>query len=1170
MDDILASTSSPFDRNVGAGLTGTDGYGLSGALENRQLLATPLSRSRATNLTNLEIQNLLAEPTIVAIAQGNSTPPTARYPNTVTNGDFLLGGNAIATLVGDGLDEFTTWTFDLTHDPDFTDLTDTTLLASAELTLTLKTTFGIDTDGITIQGLGSIVKPIRELEAGKTDTITIDLLDYFSPDTVVQAIQTNGGRLSATYQDDAIVSFAQLELSTFDSGIFTVGETGEIAIDFLFDGGAYRGELALFSLEGMGQYKPGSEAFIEEATRRALTNSELGHVVISDRAEGARFSGALPYEGDFNAGKYSGVKAFGLRPGDQFGFMLIPDGWTSEVFENPNIGGSKRPIFSMSSASAISTSQFVQLVEVNQDALNQVDGNIFSFEDLLIPRSDRDYNDLIFQVRSATGEAPLLDTAIDPAKEWRNSGVGKKVTDYANLDGKGLTGRYYNNIDFTGYRGRRTDASVNFSWGGAAPAVMTEPETFSISWTGQIEPLFSETYTFYTKSDERVRLWVNGQLLIDNWTDHTLAENQGTITLTAGQKYDIRLEYAENTGDAAIQLLWSSTSQLKEVIPQNLLYVDPNALPLDPENGLEYAPGAILVKFGVGTTDEQIQSIAQTYGTTGIERFVPFRPESPSSLDQWRVLSFAPEANLLEIRNAARKNVGIEAIGFDYILEADAKPTELYFSDHQLWGLDNNGQWISSIAGISDADIDAPEAWDIQQGSRNVVVAVIDSGVDYTHLDLISNIWVNPKEIPNDKIDNDRNGYVDDVYGYDFGNKDSEPLDTNGHGTHVAGTIGATADNGNALGVSPKVSIMALKIEDNEGLIRGGRLRYLVRAIDYAIAENARIMNLSWKFTRNFWTNVKDVFGFGTSFAAATDAIRRANDAQVLFVTSAGNEGHNLDNSGEWKATLDLPNVITVAATNPSDQLDSEFSNSNYGLTTVDIGAPGAQIYSTVPGNSYAFYSGTSMAAPHVAGAAALLLAQNPFLTAAELRNILMTTADPVPDLAGKTVSGGRLNVYNALLALNPSRRVSLTINELKDIGNLDKGVGDPTDFYARVTFAGKDPQTTSFIDGKSNPKPNWLFFDDVTSSTVDFTIEILDEDDHEVGRGGDDRADINPSSEAYDLNLSYDMLTGEVINLVTGTRSRPGSDGRFEFVGDNKDDRVSIWFALDYSWSNI
>jgi hypothetical protein len=398
------------------------------------LLALPSSNSLAVlndplQQSNPTFYSSASDSALTAIAQGSPTPSTTRYPNTVTNGDFLIQGNSIATLIGDGADESTTWAFDFTTDPDFPSLTNSTLLASAQLTLTLEPTNGlITTDGITIQGLGSIVQPIRELPVGETSTITIDLLDYFSPDTVVQAIQRNAGRLSTTYQDDAIVSFAQLKLSMFDSGIFTVGDTGQVSINFLADGSAYEGELAIFSLEGMGQYKPGSTAFIQEATRRALTNSNLGHVAISDPVEGARFKGILgAHEGrDWNTGKYSGNKTFLMRPGDRFGFMLVPDGWTSEVFRNPEIGGSQRPLFSMATARSRNISQFVQLVDI------KADGNSFAFEDLsLAGNSDRDYNDLIFQVQGAIGQAVLVDDVIVPVKDWRNSGVGEKINIYA-------------------------------------------------------------------------------------------------------------------------------------------------------------------------------------------------------------------------------------------------------------------------------------------------------------------------------------------------------------------------------------------------------------------------------------------------------------------------------------------------------------------------------------------------------------------------------------------------------------------------------------------------------------------------------------------------------------------------------------------------------------------
>lgn len=1022
----------------------------------------------------------------------------------------------------------------------------------------------------------------------------LDLVNSTATGNLLQADNSSALISETAYGLDPI------PVENLQTGIFTVGETGEVTFDYLFDGGSFEGELAIFNIEGMDLYGGGSKIFHQEAALRALQNSpEWGHVITSDASEGAKFSGATEYEGDFNQGEYLGSKTFEMNPGTRFGVMLVADGTIQDTLLNPDLIGANRPLFSLAAANPDEENYFAQLVEVNPSDLQQIDGNSFGIEDVrLNGTSDRDYNDVTFQIRGANGEAALLDELINPDRDWRNSEVGEKLIDYVTLDGKGLTAEYYDNIDFTAYRGRRTDASVNNDWGIEAPEVMTSPDTFSVRWTGQIEPLYSENYTFYTNSDERVRLYVNGQLLIDNFEDHTLTEDSASITLEAGQKYDIKVEYAENTGEAAIKLLWSSESQPKEVIPQNVLYPNPDALPIDLETGLEYTPNELLVKFDADLSDGEIQEIATANGAVEVERLVPLealqsperleqktpfsflrglfpfqKPKSLSSdLEQWRVLYFSSDTDLPEIRNTFNENTNIESVGFDYLLKPAAVPNDPEFN--QLWGLDNYGQ----------SDIDAPEVWNYQTGSKDVVVAVIDSGIDYNHPDLIDNMWSNPDEIANNGIDDDENGYVDDVRGYDFFDNDNEPLDENenGHGTHVAGTIGAVGDNGiGVTGVSQNVSLMALRnFENNDS-----SLKKTVKAINYAISEGARIINASFQFERNFWTKSRDffqdLFGFGTSFGAATDAIKRANDAEVLFVAAAGNEGDNLDDIGRWPNNLNLPNVITVAATNISDQLDTgeeSLANSNYGLSTVDLGAPGAYIYSTMPDGKYAYDSGTSMAAPHVAGAAALLLAEDSFLTAAELRNTLMTTVDLVPDLAGKTVTGGRLNVNKAFQSLNPTRRLKLVINELNDIGEMDSPIlgigGSPADFYARVNIDGQKFDDTQNISNTSNPKPNWTFIKpiDVTASGVDLSIEIWDSDGGL--RGEDDLTDINPSpkskilssDESEILNLTYDLITGEVIHRDTGIRYRPASDGRFYFTGDNKDDQTDIFFTLDVS----
>ena len=297
------------------------------------------------------------------------------------------------------------------------------------------------------------------------------------------------------------------------------------------------------------------------------------------------------------------------------------------------------------------------------------------------------------------------------------------------------------------------------------------------------------------------------------------------------------------------------------------------------------------------------------------------------------------------------------------------------FLDGDLWGL---------------SQIGAPAAWDVTTGSDSVVVGVVDSGVDYTHSDLADNIWTNPAETANGS-DDDGNGLVDDIRGWDFFSGDSVPLDGNGHGTHVAGTIGARGNNAEGVtGVNWRVKLIPLRVGDvtlSEFAIAG--------AFSYACAKGAKVVNGS----------------FGGSYS---DAIHDAIAAcpGTLFVFAAGNSSRNNDLLPSYPCADALPNVVCVAATQPGDTL-APFSN--WGPVSVDLAAPGVDILSTVPGNAFAWFDGTSMAAPHVAGAAALVLASRPSLTASELRNALLLSAELRPGLAGAVATGGRLNVARAL-----------------------------------------------------------------------------------------------------------------------------------------------------------
>ncbi|MEX0711849.1 MAG: S8 family peptidase [Pirellulales bacterium] len=372
----------------------------------------------------------------------------------------------------------------------------------------------------------------------------------------------------------------------------------------------------------------------------------------------------------------------------------------------------------------------------------------------------------------------------------------------------------------------------------------------------------------------------------------------------------------------------------------------------------------------------------------GLERTLPVVP----GLHKF---GLPPGTSLEETLAAYRANPAVLYAEPDYRVQLAGFPNDPQFG--ALWGLHNQGQ----TGGTDDADIDAPLAWDVTTGTVDTIVAVIDTGVDYLHEDLAANMWVNPGEIAGDGIDNDGNGYVDDVYGYDFVNRDGDPLDDHNHGTHVAGTIAAVGDNGiGVTGVSWNSRVMALKFLDATG---SGTLSGAIEAIEYAVAMGATISNNSWGANEEF-------------SQALYDAIAAAGAAGHLFVTAAGNGFFgiplNNDSTPFYPANYNLDNIVVAAATDHHDALGSF---SNYGATTVDLGAPGVNILSTTRNNTYSTFSGTSMATPHVSGAAALLRGQHPEWSYSQVIAQLFATVDPVAALAGKSVTGGRLNVASAL-----------------------------------------------------------------------------------------------------------------------------------------------------------
>jgi len=452
---------------------------------------------------------------------------------------------------------------------------------------------------------------------------------------------------------------------------------------------------------------------------------------------------------------------------------------------------------------------------------------------------------------------------------------------------------------------------------------------------------------------------------------------------------------------------------------------------------------SVIVKLNPTASPSQIANLLAAIGVTQV------KTAEQLGIQIWKI----PSGTVPQIISAYSNDSRIQYIEPDYEITLTkpqtTSPTQQNLAttttpndpDYpKLWGLNNTGQ----TGGTADADIDAPEAWNIQTGNP-IVVGVIDSGVDYNHPDLAANIWINPGETAGDGIDNDGNGYIDDVRGWDFAFNDNDPMDVDGHGTHVAGTIAATGNNNlGVIGVAwNKAKIMPLRFLDDTG---SGATSNAILAIEYATKKNVKITNNSWGGLLPIPSQ------------ALEDAITAFEENGGLFVAAAGNSSLNTDLVPAYPASYPNPSIISVASTDDTDRLSSF---SNYGASSVDLAAPGSDIYSTLPGGNYGSLSGTSMASPHVAGAAALVWAQNPSLTAAEVKNRIMSTADILSPLAAPLwrLDARRLNVGNALAGSTANGNFNLGQTQLRIAATLSPTAPANSTETAKGE-TGKDPLT--------------------------------------------------------------------------------------------------------------
>lgn len=932
--------------------------------------------------------------------------------------------------------------------------------------------------------------------------------------------------LSAT--EVAVGDLADINALPYEVGVFTVGESGQVGIDFLFDGGKFESELAIFSLSGMNAYEAGSAEFIQEAAQRALSNSTEGYVVISDREEGARFDGVLgEHEGrDWNSGEYLGVKSFSMNPGEQFGFMLTTKGNTQKISDAPdNYIGKNQPLFSMA--------------EANPDGEEQIadisgDQNTFGFEDLQINRkSDRDFNDIIFKLEGTNGGGAFhLEELFDESIDWRNSEVGQELIQFA-VDPEDLAG---NTID----QARGVQVS---SFG----------KTYR-GWVGSLDPV--DYHSFSLGASNEFNLSLDG---LSGNADIELLDSEGNILLSS-----------------------SNPGILPETLNTTL------------DSGAYHF--RVLPVGGISTTyslELTVNPLIDGITTTGSDSLLyPHTAESMS------------------------------------VIQLDKFQTPpLLGGDPRFSGIDGSG-WSA---------------------------VVIDSGIKADH--------------PFFGPDKNKDGISDRiVYQQDFANnKEGTANDLNGHGTGMASIL--ASEDRLTPGVAYGTDIISLKVfkdkSDSKGNVVAAdsfRSGYLEQALQWVI-ENATnfdvaSINISLGSNENF-NKIKST--------GMSDEFQLLSDLGIITVTSSGNNFALFNSKPGVGYPAADPNVISVGATYDSDlgvdlvdlnddgtpdqfvdfDNDGTFDQADFNgdgifervvshyfddddddiyeavayTTDVDRIAPFSQRSETLtdifaPGSKIrkagidsksntSSGSGTSSAAPHIAGMAVLAqqLAVQELgrrLTPDEFRSLIKSTGDVIKDgddeddnVNNTGLEFRRANMLNLGDAIVNLNTVEVEINRVKgdfDAGDIieDSNRGE-SDFYAVVAigdaaenfdgdFGGEGPGEirTDRINGDSDlENPGWIFRQGSQSEIVPVRIAILDHD----GESKDERVDLNPNprprdqkgreaNQKYkDLLLDVNLQSGSISDRTTGQEY--GQIGQKIYLqGDGSDGSVGeVWFTIK-GWS--
>ncbi len=566
-----------------------------------------------------------------------------------------------------------------------------------------------------------------------------------------------------------------------------------------------------------------------------------------------------------------------------------------------------------------------------------------------------------------------------------------------------------------------------------------------------------------------------------------------------------------------------------------------------------YFPGQLLVKFKADAPAAALKANRQISGAR-------IKADMPKL--GWKLVQLPEGTDVAAALAEWRNRPDVAYVEPNYRIHLFATPNDPRYPG--MWGLTKIG---------------APEAWDTTTGSSSLVVAVMDTGLDYNHPDLAANVWTNPGEVPNNGYDDDHDGYIDDVHGINLFNTAGDVLDDDGHGTHVAGTIGAVGNNGlGSVGINWQVKLLSLKIftaDDSAGTAGA------VEGYEYLIALKKRGVNI--RVVNNSW-------GGPVPSQALSEAMRAAEALGILSVCAAGNSHHNADDQPEFPANLDVESLISVAASTRDDDLASF---SNYGEWTVDIAAPGESILSTYKGSGhYQVLSGTSMACPHVSGAAALLLARNGSLTPSNVKALLMDTADKLPQWQGKVAAQGRLNVARAL-AKSISGPIPILAPDTNDLDlpypritaisrNAQGRYGSDASFFPSISTNGQFVAylslATNLTSGASSTNTQVYVYDRSARTTV------LVSHSNSGATANGDCADVKISANGRFIVFSssatnliandnngvsdvflFDRTTSQVELISKSASSSAPGNGASEYTGISDDGRYVV-FASDAS----